>query len=331
MRRVLVTGGTGFIGSRLAFRCIEEGESVRVLAQRNTVAEHENAQELVRRGIELVEGSMTDREALRRACGGGMDVIYHLAAAQHEMNVPDRHFYDVNVEGTRTLLTAALDARVGRLVHGSTIGVYGSGHDGPANEDAPLEPDNIYGKSKLEGEKVVRSFFERLPIAIARISETYGPGDRRLVKLFRALSANRFLMIGPGTNLHHPVFIDDLIEGMRLAAFNERAVGGTFVLAGPRPVSTREMVALSSRALGQSPPRFGLPLWPLMATATVMEKTLRPLGIQPPLHPRRMNFFIKSFAFRGDDARERLGYRPAVEFEEGARRTAEWYASQGLL
>jgi nucleoside-diphosphate-sugar epimerase len=331
MKRVLITGGTGFIGSRLALRCIEEGESVRVLARRNTLAERENAADLTARGIEVIEGSIVEGESVSRACNGGIDTVYHLAAAQHEMNVPDRHFYEVNVVGTRNLLTGAVDAGVERFVHGSTIGVYGAPADGPVSEDTPLQPDNIYGKSKREGEKVVRSFFDRLPIAVARISETYGPGDRRLVKLFKGLARHRFVMIGPGRNLHHLVYIDDLVEGLRLAASRDRAVGATFVLAGPRAISTREMVAAACRALDRPPPRLGLPLWPLMAVAVAMERTLRPLGIQPPLHPRRMNFFIKSFAFHGNEARQRLGYEPAVDFEEGARRTAEWYRSEGFL
>jgi nucleoside-diphosphate-sugar epimerase len=331
MKSVLISGGTGFIGSRLALRCVDEGEGVRVLAQRNTPAERENADELTARGIEIVEGSIVDSESVSRACGGGIDVVYHLAAAQHEMNVPDRHFYQVNVEGTRNLLTAAVDAGVERFVHGSTIGVYGSPADGPVSEDTPLQPDNIYGKSKLDGEEVVRSFFDRMPIAVARISESYGPGDRRLAKLFKGLAKNRFVMIGPGRNLHHLVYIDDLVDGLRLAASGNGAVGATFVLAGPKAISTREMVAAACRALDRRPPRLTLPLVPLMAAAVAMERTLRPLGIRPPLHPRRMNFFIKSFAFRGSEARERLGYKPAVDFEEGARRTAEWYRSKGFL
>lgn len=331
MRKVLITGGTGFIGSRLALRCVGEGESVRVLARRNTPAERENADELTARGIEIVDGSIVDGESVRQACNGGIDVVYHLAAAQHEMNVPDRHFHQVNVEGTRNLLSAAVDAGVERFVHGSTIGVYGAQAAGPVSEDTPLQPDNIYGKSKLEGEKVVRTFFDRVPIAIARISETYGPGDRRLLKLFRGLAGNRFVMIGPGRNLHHLVYIDDLIDGMRLSASSDEAVGATFVLSGPQAISTREMVAAACRALDRPSPRLGLPLWPLMAAAVVMEGTLRPLGIQPPLHPRRMNFFIKSFAFRGNEARERLGYEPVVDFAEGARRTVEWYRSKGFL
>ncbi len=330
MLTTLITGGTGFIGSRLALACAERGENVRVFAQRNTPAERQNCQQLEQHGITIVEGSVTDPDAVARACDG-VDVIYHLAAAQHEANVPDKHYYDVNVEGTRNMLQAAVEKGVGRFVHGSTIGVYGIANNGPVRDDSPLQPDNIYGITKLEGEKVVRQFFDKLPIAIVRISETYGPGDRRLLKLFHGIQKGRFFHIGDGRNMHHLVYIDDLLEGLQLAATEGAAVGKTFVLAGPKAVTTEEMIRCVCRAANVSAPRLRIPLWPLMTTAVVMEGVMRPLGIQPPLHRRRMNFFVKSFQFSCDDARQLLRYEPRVNVEEGIRRTHEWYQEMNLL
>lgn len=330
MTSVLITGGTGFIGSRLALRCLEMGESVRVLAQRRTEAEAENADTLAAAGVEILDGSVTDAQSATRACEG-IDVVYHLAAAQHEANVPDRHFHDVNVEGTRTMLDASAAAGVRRFVHGSTIGVYGEPSRGPVTEDTPLEPDNIYGVTKLEGERLAEAQRDRLPVAIVRISETYGPGDRRLLKLFRALGRGRFVRIGAGRNLHHLVYIDDLVEGLRVAAESAGALSGVFVLAGPRAISTDEMISRVAEALGVHPPRLRVPLWPLTIAATVLEATLRPLGIQPPLHRRRMSFFLKSFRFDMEPASKELGWRPTIDFPEGAARTAAWYDAHGLL
>ncbi len=330
MTRTLITGGTGFIGSRLALRCHEAGEQVRVLGRLNTHAEGQNTEELERKGIEFVDGSVTDPEAVGRACGG-IEVVYHLAAAQHEANVPDSYFYEVNVDGTRTVLEKAVECGVSRFVHGSTIGVYGIGTDGPVTDDSPLEPDNIYGITKLEGEKVVRSYFNRLPIAIARIAETYGPGDRRLVKLFKGIARKRFFMIGNGENLHALVHIDDLIDGLRLAATRGEATGKTFVLAGSEAISTNDMVGGIAEALQVRRPKLRVPLWPLMAAAVAMESTLKPLGIQPPLHRRRMNFFVKSFEFTCRMARSTLGYQPKVGIAEGAAATAAWYRQMQLI
>ena len=103
------------------------------------------------------------------------------------------------------------------------------------------------------------------------------------------------------------------------------------MLAGPKAVTTKEMIQCICRATNVSVPRLRVPLWPLMATAIAMEGVMRPLGIQPPLHRRRMNFFVKSFQFSCDNARQLLGYKPRVSVEEGMRRTHEWYQQMNLL
>ena len=330
MSRILITGGTGFIGSRLAMRCVHSGDVVRVLAQTNTPAERRNAAELQAVGVDLIIGSITDPTAVSDACSG-IRTVYHLAAAQHEANVPDSYYHEVNVQGTRNLLAAAAGARVARFVHGSTIGVYRSGNRTAMTDEAPLEPDNIYGATKLEGENVVRAYADTLNTTIVRISETYGPGDGRLLKLFRAASIGRLFRIGDGRNLHHPVYIDDLVDGLRLAAIDQRTRGATFVLAGPSPVTTDQMVDAISYAVGRTPPRVRVPLWPLTLAATVLEASFRPLGVQPPLHRRRMNFFVKNYQFSGDAARAFIGYQPFVDFPQGAALAAAWYRSQNLL
>ncbi len=329
MTQVLVTGGTGFIGSRLAIDCHNRGESVRVLAQKNSEVERANCLELQSNNIAVAEGSVLDSEVLEAACAG-VDIVYHLAAAQHEANVPDKYYYDVNVEGTRNVLIAATKSGVRRFMHGSTIGVYGS-KKMPVSEDSALEPDNIYGITKLEAEDVVREFLDKLPVTILRISETYGPGDRRLLKLFKGIAKRKFFHVGTGRNLHHPVYIDDLISGMRQAAEQQDTVGKTMVLAGPRALTTNEMVTGISKVLNVAVPKIRLPMWPLMASAIAMEKTLSPIGIQPPLHRRRMNFFKKSFRFDCGEARSSFGYKPTIDFDDGAKRTAAWYRQKKML
>jgi nucleoside-diphosphate-sugar epimerase/SAM-dependent methyltransferase len=327
---VLITGGTGFIGSRLALACLRRGDRVRVLGQTNTAAEGQNAAELEAAGGQITLGSVLETASIERALRDA-DVVYHLAACQHEANVPDRRFWDVNVTGTRNVLEASVKARVRRFVHGSTIGVYRASRNEITRDDSPLEPGHIYGRTKLEAERDVRDYMGRLPAVIIRIPETYGPADRRLLKLFRSVEKGRNVMVGAGTNLHHPIYIDDLIEVLFAAATRSEAVGKTFVVAGPKAITTREMVEAIGRELGRKGFSLTVPFGPLWLAALAMERTLGPLGIQPPLHRRRMNFFALSFAFAGEDAREALGFTPRVSFEEGVRRTADWYRSAGLL
>lgn len=327
---VLITGGTGFIGSRLAMKCLKGGDSVRVLGQENNSSEAWNRKQIEEKGAEVISGSVTNRELVFETMQG-MDIVYHLAAAQHEANVPDQVFWDVNVAGTKNILEASLNAGVRRLIHGSTIGVYGSDSGKTVNEQSPLAPDNIYGITKLEGEGLVRSFRNKLPLVIVRISETYGPGDRRLLKLFKGIQKNRFLIIGTGENIHHLIYIDDLIQGFFLAASTRDGLGKTFVLAGKEPLTTNQMVQVIAEELGKKIPRFHAPLSLFFAAATMMELTLRPLRIQPPLHRRRMAFFSKSFHFSNDTLVRHLGFLPRFSFREGVSATAKWYKEAGLL
>jgi nucleoside-diphosphate-sugar epimerase/2-polyprenyl-3-methyl-5-hydroxy-6-metoxy-1,4-benzoquinol methylase len=326
---ILVTGGTGFIGTRLALACVERGHDCTVYAQINNDAEATNHRMLEEKGVQVVLGSMTDREGVFDAVVD-VDVVFHLAAIQHEANVADSLFRDVNVTGTRYLLDACVAHGVNRLIHGSTIGVYGS-IQGQIDETSPCGPDNIYGQSKLEGERLALSFKDRLPVVVIRISETYGPGDRRLLKLFKAVTNPFFFMIGRGRNLHQLIYIDDLIDGFFMAVDSENARGEVIVLAGKEPITTNDMVRVIAASVDATPPRVWLPLYPIWLVGLILETVFRPLGIQPPLHRRRLDFFKKSFSFRLNKSIQLLGFTPRVGFQEGVRRTAGWYKEMRLL
>ena len=327
---VLITGGTGFIGSRLGLRCLAGGHSVMILGQENTPAESSNRKILEENGARIVLASVTQKELLPELLKN-IDVVYHLAAAQHEVNVPDQRFLDVNVQGTANLLEASVTAGVRRFVHGSTIGVYGPGMEGRIDENSPLQPDNIYGKTKFEGENIVLSFKDSLPVVIIRIPETYGPGDRRLLKLFKAIRKGVFIMIGDGKNLHHLIYIDDLIDAFSLAAENPDAIGNIFLVAGEEPVSTNEMVAVIAARVGARIPGYRVPLSALLFLAYIMEKACQPFGIIPPIYRRRMDFFRKNFAFSREKAKKILGFQPKIRFSEGVALTATWYRSMNYL
>jgi nucleoside-diphosphate-sugar epimerase len=327
---VLITGGTGFIGSRLALKFAEGGHSVRVLGQENTQAESSNANFIKGRGIEVRLGNVLNLDEVGDSVKN-IDLVFHLAAAQHESNVPDQYFWDVNVTGTKNLLDACIAARVKRFVYGSTIGVYGSGGEGVLDEETPACPDNIYGVTKLEAERLVQSYMGQLSSVIIRISETYGPGDWRLLKLFKAVGDRTFIMIGDGNNLHHPIFIDDLTEGLWLSARSEAASGKAIILAGREPLTTKEMVSVIADQLGVSPREFHVPLVPLLMAATVIGRVFPALGVHPPIYRRRIDFFTKNLAFSQERASKFLGFTPEYSFKPGVYLTAKWYQENGFL
>jgi len=328
--RVLITGATGFIGSRLALKCHEAGHDVVALGQLNTPIEEFRTQDLREQGIEIKPIALDDKEGLAAALAG-CDVVFHLAAAQHEANVPDEYFRKVNVEGTRNILDASADAGVKRFVHGSTIGVYGSALHGEINEESPVRPANIYGVTKLEAESLALEYRQRLPVTVVRISETYGPGDGRLLKLFKAISKGTFFVIGDGENIHQLIYVDDLVAALIVASEQPEAVGEVFVVAGSERLTTDEMCMHVATAVGKKPPKVRAPMWLFLVAAVVMEKTLGPLGIQPPLHRRRLDFFRKSFFFDQGKVAQLLQFEPVTDFSSGTKLTAAWYAAHDFL
>ena len=328
--RIFLTGGSGFIGSRLAPLAIRAGHAVTVVTPINTPAEQARCDALTKAGIKLVIAPLEDSAVIARELQG-QDVVVHLAAAQHEAEQPESHFHRVNVEGTRSLLELAAKAGVRRFVHGSTIGVYGSAAAGSLDEESPLAPDNPYGRTKAAAEKVVREFVSPMEWAIVRISETYGPGDMRLLKLFKGIKKGRFPVVGAGKNLHQLIYVDDLSRGLLAACTAPGAHEQTVVLAGSEEITTDDMVSAVSEAVGNRKKIPHVPMWPFLFAAVVFESTFSPLGLKPPLHRRRLDFFKKSFSFSTARAKQALDFRPQVGFREGARKTAEWYQSNGLL
>jgi len=159
----------------------------------------------------------------------------------------------------------------------------------------------------------------------------YGPGETRLLKLFRAIARGRYAIVGSGRPFYHPVYIDDLVSGFLLALDHPGAPGEAFIIAGPRYVSQTELARLVATATGGRILPFRIPALPIQLAGDVCEAICVPLGVEPPLHRRRVDFWTKSRAFSIDKARRVLGYSPEVDVEEGVRRTAEWYRRAGWL
>lgn len=328
--KVLVTGASGFIGCRLAQILAAQGHAIVAAGRHANDVESARVRRLADLGIQTHEGSLLEPR-FADSVVAGCDAVIHLAAAQHEGNVPDSYFREVNVDGTRTLLDSALKAGTRRFVYGSTIGIYGAARDGELDESSPPRPENIYGQTKLEAEQVVEGSAGNIEISIARISETFGPGDFRLLKLFRGIDRGKFFVIGDGANLRQVIYVDDLCRALYLCATAAAAVGETFVLAGAEVMTTQDMVERIAAVLGRKPPSLRLPIGPFRAAAAVLEATLKPLGIQPPLTQRRLDFFTKSFVFSTRKLRERLGFRPEHDFAGAAALTVAWYRENGLL
>jgi nucleoside-diphosphate-sugar epimerase len=149
--------------------------------------------------------------------------------------------------------------------------------------------------------------------------------------MFRGIARGRFPLIGDCQAFYHLTFIDDLVEGFRLCGTVPAAKGRTYILAGPRYTTLEELVGLVAQELRVAPPRLHWPVWPFWTAGLLCEVICVPLRIEPPIYRRRVDFYTKSRAFDTRRAQTELGFAPAVGLEEGIRRTADWYRSEGLL
>ena len=325
--KILVTGGTGFAGGVLVSKLVQSGACVRALARSK-----EGEEKVAALGAEPVKGDMTNRDSLAAAMRG-VGKVYNIAALFRSAGVPDETYWNVNFEGTKRLLELAVENNIKRFVHCSTIGVLGHIENPPANEETAYSPGDIYQVTKCEAEKLALSFYKEkgLAVSVARPAAIYGPGDMRLLKMFRMIAGKRFFILGKGEVFYHPVYAEDLADGFILCGERDRAAGEVFILGGNEYVSLNELSAMIARALRVSEPRVHLPVKPFQILGSVCEKICIPLGIEPPIYRRRVDFFTKSRAFDISKAKKELGYLPKVSLSEGIARTAAWYKEQGLL
>jgi dihydroflavonol-4-reductase len=325
--QVLVTGTSGFTGGHLARMLARRGNAVRALVRTT-----QQGDQVARDGIEPALGTLQDRSSLDAAVRN-VDVVYHVAAVYRQAGIPKSTYRAVNATAVGELIEAAASAGAARLVHCSTVGVHGDIERPPANEDAPLRPGDIYQETKLEGERVAREAARRtgLAVTIARPSGIYGPGDRRLLKLFRGVARRRFVVLGSGNIFYHLTYIDDLVEGLRLCGETPGAANRTYILAGGEVTTLNELIQRIAREAHVAPPSIKLPVWPFWVAGAACESICVPLGIEPPLYRRRVDFFTKSRAFDIARARTELGFAPKVDLTDGIRKTLAWYREHGWL
>lgn len=241
-RKALVTGAGGFIGGRLVERLVlEHGAEVKVLV-RNLAG----AARLARFPVTFVRGDVTnpaDLESATQEC----ELVFHCA---YGTSGSQKHRAWVNTEGTRRVLAAARTAGVQRIVHLSTLMVYGQTTDGDLDESAPRRRfGNAYSDSKLEAERIVLT--SGLPVAVLQPTAVYGPyGGVWTAAVLAALKTGRQILVDGGGGCANVVYVDDLVSAMLLAAVQEGAVGEAFLISGGEPVTWRDLYGRFEQMLG---------------------------------------------------------------------------------
>lgn len=245
-KRVLITGGTGFIGGRLVERLVTEcGAEVHVL-----VRNFSRGARIARFPIKMVQGDITDLEVVKKAMAG-CEIVFHCAYGNTGSRAQQKA---VNIRGTENVLKAALEHNVKRVVHISTISVYGQTKDGSLDESAPRKHSReFYANSKLKAEKLAFHYFQKhgLPVSIIQPTVVYGPSAPVwTIVPVNQLRSGRIVLIDGGNGLCNAVYIDDVVQAILLAATRESAVGEAFLISAENPVSWQDFYGAYEKMLG---------------------------------------------------------------------------------
>lgn len=324
---VLVTGASGFTGSVLVRKLCERGVRVNAIARASS-----NIEKLAGLPINWFRGEVDDPAVIESAMKGAT-YVFHVAAAYREAKIRDEDYHRVHVKSTQLLAAAALRAPgFARFVHVSTIGVHGHIADPPADESAPYGPGDIYQETKLEGELWIRKFAQEngLPLTVVRPAGIFGPGDRRLLKVFRMATKPVLPVLGFGKCLYHLIHVEDLAEFMIVAATHPAALGEVFICGNEESTSLMEMAGVAAAVYGQRIRVLRLPVTPFLLLGDLCELICRPLGFEPPIYRRRVAFYTKDRSFDTRKMREKLGFRPRST-REGLEQTARWYLEHGWV
>lgn len=312
-KRILVTGGAGFIGSELVTQLAAAGH--RVIVVDNLVnGKLANLAHLADADVELVEVDIRQREVIARLLQG-VEIVYHLAClgVRHSLHDPFEN-HDVNATGTLILLDLARRADVPRFVYVSSSEVYGTARWVPMTEEHPTYPMTVYGGGKLAGECYTRAFWEsyRYPTVVVRPFNSFGPrshheGDSGEVIpkfMLRAMAGLPMVIFGDGTQTRDFTYVSDTARGIMLAGMVDAAIGGTFNLGQGREISINELARTVAMVVGRP-------------DAAIVYDSPRPGDV--------LRLYADSTR-----AQHVLGFTPTVSLQEGLQRLQEWYLSRGV-
>jgi len=269
-------------------------------------------------------------DALERT-GSPIDTVFHVAAVFRTVGVSREGLYESHVNATEHLLSASLSASVRRFLHVSTIGIQGPNPVPNATEDAAAQPADDYQQTKYEGELAALAFAAKheLAVTVVRPCAIYGAGDDRFLKIIRPIARGRFPFIGRGQGLFHLVHVEDLAQGMMQAAESEQTKGEVLTLGGAEVSSLREFVDLIAKHTHGGVLPIVIPYSLVYAAGYLCEKLCSLIGVEPPLHRRRVKFFGSNRSFDLSRARELAGYDPKVGLDEGVSGLVDWHRQRG--
>ncbi|MBI4633162.1 MAG: NAD-dependent epimerase/dehydratase family protein [Deltaproteobacteria bacterium] len=329
--RILITGATGAVGPRVVRSFLDAGCKVRTLSldapQAGTMAD----------GLDVRIGDITDQQAVQAAMGD-VDGVVHLAALLHILDPPpemQKEYERINVGGTQTVVDAAIQLRVKRVVLFSTIAVYGHTGGGVIAEETPPRPDTFYAGTKLAAERIVLGArrADGKPLgAVLRLAAVYGARIKgNYQRLFQALARGMFVPLGDGRNRRTVVYDRDVAEAATLVMSHPSAGGRIYNVSDGYYHTMAEIIGAMCHALGRRPPPFSLPVSPVRFTAGMLEDAAQMIGLKSPIVRSTIDKYVEDIAVDGGLIQKELGFRPKFNLTDGWQDTVQEMRCAGRL
>jgi nucleoside-diphosphate-sugar epimerase len=326
--KVLVTGGSGFLGSHVAEQLSSAGHEVVALVRKSSNRKFLSTLPKVT----LAEGSVEDRASIDAAMKD-VDAVVHSAGLVKARTEAD--FFACNTHGTVNLLESALvhAPKLRRFVHVSTLEACGPSLDGQPVPHDQEHPVTAYGRSKLAAEKEVLARKDKLPVVVLRPAAIYGPRDVEILEAFRAAQKRQYPVIGDGTMLGCYTYGPDCARACIRAIEADVPSGRVYFVDDGEPLPmSRAMGSLLHEALGTAPLlKIGVP-FPVLQLASLGVEAYGKVRKKPVMLTReKVKMLSHHWVCESKQTRDELAWNPEVTFSEGARRTATWYRENGWL
>jgi len=329
MKRVLITGATGFIGGNLVKGNLVRGNRVRAMA----LPGDPGAVSLKERGVEVVQGDVRDLASVKKAVDG-VEIVFHCAAVVTDW-APKSLFQEVTVNGAENMCRAARDAEVSRFVDISTCDVFGIDEDNVMDESFPLRPwKEPYPDYKIKSEEIMWRYHREkgLPVTMVYPCWVFGEGDQTFVPLLADAIVKKDLIFWRRDALVWPTYIDNLVDLLLLISEDPRAVGNGYLVHDGEYTTLQEFCAEIARAMGVPPITTHIPYGLAYAASWIMEFLWKAFRIQK--RPLLTTYAVKNlgsrFRFSIAKAERELGWKPKISYNEGMGVTMKWLKTLDL-
>lgn len=329
--KVLITGGTGYIGEFFVPQLLKEGHQVRLL-----VRNLEKGKKLFGNFCEYFVGDVTVKESLKGCCEG-IDIVFHMVAKVGNELPSEKNFKafrNVNVEGTRNLIDECKKANIKKFIFVSSIAAMGIVKETPCNENSECTPYLPYQVSKYEAEKLVNEEYCKngFPGICIRPTKVYGVGEHEYSYLILAklCKIGYFPKVGKKKNYTSNIYITDLIQAL-VKLIDKGRIGETYILSASDSIGFVESGKIIANILNKKIKVISIPANLMIGLAGIEEKFYLRMGRKPIVTKKNVEATITDRIYDISKAKKELGYCPQVRMEDGIERVISWYLDSGLI